>query len=404
MRAVVCRLVLVGVLGVTWVVALIGRVWGLWRRRVSGRVLVTGTFYNHNWFLSHATPLGVAGLGDVVFVADELMSSPDGVRVVCPPRWMMKVCGRALSKLIWMTWIGLRDGADVFMGYHIFPGALSALVAARICRGRACYQMTGGPIEMAGGGWQAENPVMAGLGRPSRVVEWLMTRVVREFDAVVVRGSGAAAFVKGLGARGRVDVIPGSVAIPDDVREQGERRVDMVFVGRLGAIKRPLLFVEAVGLVREKFPDVRAVMIGGGEMEEEVRQAVVRLGLDGNVEVVGQSDEVASVLADAKVFVLTSSSEGLSISMLEAMAAGAVAIVSDVGELSDVVRDGETGHLIASDGAAGFAAIVERLLSDDDLRVKLSRAGREAVVALASLEAVGECWRACLGDWTTNSR
>ncbi len=401
MKALLCRFLLIKVCAVAWTIACVGRMLRRPRRRAVGRMFATGTFYNDNWFLSHARPLAAAGLGEVVFVADEPLSvtMPNGVRFDCPPRWLRKCAGRAGSKALWMTWLGIRDGADVFMGYHIFPGAITALIASAIGGGRAVYQMTGGPIEMIGGGWQAENPVMAAIGKPSPWVERWMVQVVRRFDRVIVRGQRAAEYIRGLHGRGQVDVITGSVDIPDVVRDQQDRRCDMLFVGRLGAMKRPVLFVETVARVRDAFPDVRAMMIGGGAMASDVREAVERLELTANIDVIGQSDDVATAMHDSRLFLLTSSSEGLSISMLEAMATGCVVVVSDVGELSDVVRDGVTGHLVRGGQAGEFADCVTRLLGDGERCAALASAGREAAIAMASVEAVGVRWQASLGDW-----
>ncbi|HEY6548323.1 MAG TPA: hypothetical protein VI589_10470 [Vicinamibacteria bacterium] len=115
------------------------------RRRVrSGRLALIGTFFNVNWFVSHATPLARSGLQEVVVVTDEPQPAPPGVRFVCPPSWATGLLGRVGAKLLSLVGVGWRDDPDAFMGYHIFPNSTFALIVGRLFGRPACYQMTGG--------------------------------------------------------------------------------------------------------------------------------------------------------------------------------------------------------------------------------------------------------------------
>jgi len=153
------------VYGLTWLIAMLR---GLVPRRCwtpTGRIMVTGTFHNPGWYLSHVTPLAQSGVAEVILIVDEPQKAMDRVRFVCPPRWLGLVLTRATAKLLWMVVAGIRYQPDLYMGYHIFPGACSALIAARIMGRPACYQMTGGPVEVIGGGVNAGNRVLSSLGR-----------------------------------------------------------------------------------------------------------------------------------------------------------------------------------------------------------------------------------------------
>ncbi len=364
--------------------------------RAPRRVAVVGTFYNTNWFLSHAVPLTRAGIDELVVVTDEPQAALPGVRFVCPSRWAVAAFGRTMAKLACLMLAGLRYRPALYMGYHVIPGGVVALLTARTFGRPAVYQMTGGPLEVAGGGFGSENPVLARLGRPHPRLERLALCLVREFDQVIVRGPGARAFLveRGVSARA-VAIIPGSVD-PTSLVTQPERTLDLVFVGRLVDLKQPLQFVEILAAVAEQRPSVQGLMVGGGPLLGAVRERAVALGVAGRLKLAGKSDDVPQILGRSRVFVLTSRSEGLSIAMAEAMMAGVVPVVADVGELAELVCDGVNGYLVTPNDIAAFARHIVSLLERPLLWSRLSAAAAAAARAHVGLDHVSGLWRAQL--------
>ena len=361
-------------------------------------VLVLGTFHNPNWCRSHLGPLARSDVGEVVVVCDELPPPLRNVRCECPPRALQVLLTRAGAKFCWSLVLAVRLRPDLFMGYHIFPCALLALVLARIFGRPASYQMTAGPIEISGGGWRAENRLLRALGAPSALAERLAACVVREFDSVVVRGSGAAAYVRELGYARNLVVITGSVAPPPDWLDFESRPIDVAFVGRLAQHKRPDRFVAVVAALVAARTGTRAAIIGAGPELAEIESLVARLELQSNIEILGQRDDVEALLAQTKVFVLTSQSEGLSIAMLEAMAAGAVPVVADVGDLRDRLESGQSGYLVAAADVAGYARAALHLLSDAEVWRRCSRLAARLAVEHSGSDVIAARWRAHLAS------
>lgn len=357
-------------------------------------ILVIGTFHNPNWSLSHLAPLANCGLGEVCVVCDEPAPPLVNVRFACPPRWLQRLLTRAGAKLCWSLLVALRRRPDLYMGYHIFPCGLLALVLGRLFDRPACYQMTAGPLEIEGGGWQAENRLLRALGEPSALVERRAAAVVREFDSVVVRGSGAAAFVRGLGYGRNLAIITGSV-MPAEV-EWGDfdtRPIDIAFVGRMAECKRLDRFVTVIAAIVAERPATCAAVIGDGPCLATAREQVRLLGLEENVTFFGQRNDVDTLLAMTKVFLLTSQSEGLSIAMLEAMAAGTVPIVADVGDLRDGLEPGHSGYLVAADDVAAYARTAIGLLTDADAWRACSRRAARHAAANSGRDAIAARWR-----------
>jgi L-malate glycosyltransferase len=366
------------------------RAQGSWRR--SGCILVIGTFHNPNWFLAHIRPLVRSGIGDVVLVCDEVVAPVKGVRFECPPRWMAALLSRAVAKFLWAMRCAFRYRPDLYMGYHIFPGAIIALVIARLFGRPACYQDTSGPLELEGGGWNVENRVLTALQRPSAQVERLVTRVVREFDSVVVRGTGAEAYIRKLGYRGSLAIITGSVEPSGPWRDFSERTIDLAFVGRLAEVKRPERFIAVAAALAKALPQMRAVVVGDGPEADALKSLVCKSGIESNVEFLGQRADVNDLLALTRVFMLTSRSEGVSIAMLEAMATGAVPVVSDVGDLADFVQNEVNGFIVAQHDIAGYSRAALGLLSSEELWRNFSRRALASSLANTGVDAIARRW------------
>jgi glycosyltransferase involved in cell wall biosynthesis len=368
----------------------------------NGRIVVMGTFFNPNWYHSHVTPLARCGLREVILVCDKPADPMENVRFVCPPAILSAIASRAIAKFLWTMLAGIRYRPDLYMGYHIFPGALFTLVAARLFGRPACYQVTSGQLELEGGGWHAENRLLIALKKPSALIETMALALVRQFDLIVVRGNDAKNYVRNAGYRGSLAVITGSVK-ERAWQDWPDRDNDLVFVGRLTEYKRPDRFVATVAGVAKQIPRVCAVMVGDGPLMRELKDRAAALGVRENINFTGQRKDVETILSRSKIFVLTSRWEGLSIAMMEAMAAGAVPVVSDVGDLRDLVREGENGHLVGENQIDVFVEHISRLLGNPLLWRRCSLAAARDAIEFSGIEAICARWRQSLAEAIGNA-
>jgi glycosyltransferase involved in cell wall biosynthesis len=166
-------------------------------------------------------------------------------------------------------------------------------------------------------------------------------------------------------------------AVPLDERPRGPHdrpRPLLVAVGRLKAPKDFVTLVRAFALLPpEAF---EALIVGEGPDRRTLEAELRRLGLEDRVRLAGERHDVPVLLAGADIFVLSSVSEGLPVSVLEAMAAELPVVASRVGGLPELVVEGETGLLVSPGDSVELAAALERLVADRDLRRRLGAAGR----------------------------
>jgi glycosyltransferase involved in cell wall biosynthesis len=356
-----------------------------------------GTFYNPNWIRSHLFPLAhAANVREVRVVCSQPGQAYRGLVYDVPPAWLRGLMGRSISKILWFFVVACRRRPDAAMGYHIMPNGLLCLMASGLLGCRSIYQMTGGPVQFIGGGWGSENPLLHMQGRPSRVLENWMFGMGRLLDMIVVRGNGAREFLHDRRICGSAPIVTGSVDVERFCPGAEPKCYDIACVSRLMPFKGLDLFLEVIALLKKSGREIRAAVVGDGVMRDSLLDQARQLGIEANVAFLGQTDDVPSILAKARLFMLISASEGLSIAMLEAMSAGLPVLVSDVGELRDAIDGGRAGILLSDRRPACMAEVVSGLLADPVRLEAMGAAARQVAVERYSLQAVAARWAAVL--------
>jgi glycosyltransferase involved in cell wall biosynthesis len=184
--------------------------------------------------------------------------------------------------------------------------------------------------------------------------------------------------------------------------EEDPRAVTPVlgFVGKLNEAKQAHLLLDAVARLRERgFPDARAVFVGpfgSPEYERFFRDRAAELGLTEAIDLLGYRSDVSSVLTrDVSVLVLPSRKEGLPGSLVEAMASGLPAIVTDVGAMGRVVREAGCGYVVPADPELITAAALE-LWGDRRRWIEFSTAGRRYARSHCDIDVVAHAYLAAL--------
>jgi len=155
----------------------------------------------------------------------------------------------------------------------------------------------------------------------------------------------------------------------------------VIFVGRLSEVKRPLFFVESIGLIHSFLSQrgVKVKMVGDGPLRETLELAINRLGLGDLISLEGQvpPEKVQELMASSFVYVTCSVTEGMSLALLEAMASGCAVVASDIPGNSSVIQHERTGLLFNGKDAAGLASSIERVIQEPSLTTDLTRNARK---------------------------
>ena len=173
----------------------------------------------------------------------------------------------------------------------------------------------------------------------------------------------------------------------------GKRKKTVVCVGRFEKQKNHMVLLNAYAKFDAKYPDYTLHLYGKGSLENEIRVLTRELHLETKVVFEGFKKDIITEILDAGMFVLSSDYEGISNSLLEAMAIGMPVISTDCpcGGSRMCIRDGINGYLVPVGDVEALSASMERIAEDEELSFRL---GKEAagIRMMFSAENITEKW------------
>jgi glycosyltransferase involved in cell wall biosynthesis len=166
----------------------------------------------------------------------------------------------------------------------------------------------------------------------------------------------------------------------------------LVFVGRLAPVKNHPLLLNAFRSALSAMPSLRLWIVGDGSERAKLESLSSELGIAKQVTFWGQQLDVAPFFSGADAFVMSSTSEGLPMSLLQAFSLGLPAIVTDVGGMAEVVRLAQAGLVVPSNDAAAMSTAIVRLASAPAERRQFSLNGEAAFVRHFTLDAMVDAY------------
>lgn len=220
------------------------------------------------------------------------------------------------------------------------------------------------------------------------ILERLTSLITDRFIAVarenIEKGEGFRIF-----ERGKVSLIRSGIDISRfrDVRvDRGAIKVglglnpDLPLVGMVACLKpqkAPVDFIMMADYVHRIFPLVNFIIIGDGELREEIQETITRLNLNDRVVLAGWRRNIPEIMKSLDIFVLTSRWEGLPKVLLEARAAGLPIVATRVDGAPEVIIDGVNGYLFEPADVKGMAERVTRLLEDPIMARTMGKSGQD---------------------------
>ena len=165
-------------------------------------------------------------------------------------------------------------------------------------------------------------------------------------------------------------------------------------VGRMVPIKDHGTLLKAAAILSQQGVDVHVLLVGSGpEMDNQKKAVASTPELSGRVTFLGASDNVAEALNAMDLFVLPSIAEGMSNTLLEAMASGVPVIVTPVGGSPEIVEENVSGRFFEPRDVTGLARIFGEMAQNSDLRTRLGTAARESILRRFTVESMVSNYR-----------
>jgi glycosyltransferase involved in cell wall biosynthesis len=231
--------------------------------------------------------------------------------------------------------------------------------------------------------------------RFAAIVNWLAGRWTR---AVIAVSEDAARYVTDAEAfpRDRVYVVPNGVEIDDYQLSSGPTHA-MIAVGRLVPIKGFDVLIRAFAVVAAQSPAATLSIVGDGPERANLETLTDALGLRRRLRLLGHSDDVPGLLSQSGMYVISSHSEGLPLTLLEAMAARLPVVAAAVGGIPEVVRNRSEAMLVPAGNVERLATALLELIAQPELAGRLAANARARVLERYTMEAMASRYERIYG-------
>lgn len=172
----------------------------------------------------------------------------------------------------------------------------------------------------------------------------------------------------------------------------------LVYVGRMEPVKNHTLLLNGFRAALSARSDLRLWMVGDGSEREKMESLAAELGIKSQVTFWGRQLDVAPFFSAADAFVMSSQSEGLPISLLQAFSLGLPSIVTDVGGMAEVVRLAHAGIIVPPIDADELGAAIVRMSTHDAERSEFSRNAVASFQDRFSLRTLADAYMALYSD------
>lgn len=171
-------------------------------------------------------------------------------------------------------------------------------------------------------------------------------------------------------------------------REDNGKVLAVACMGNISPVKGYAYFIEAASILKEKYPDVKFV-IAGSKLESQIPyyEKIKEMGEKaGNTCFAGFVDDTSEFLRQTDIFVCSSINESSPLAVREAMSMELPVVSSDVGDVSDYVKDGEGGFIVPPADSEALSAKIEILINSPDLRNKFGKVNRDTAEKLLDIK------------------
>lgn len=322
--------------------------------------------------VSKVEPFLATGKVSRVYIFRQEAGFPlDGAEYVTLPNWLLRLRPALLSQALRVFYEPLQLlqytlalKPSLINGVFTLPKGLNSTIVGKLTKTHSVVSVVGGVVEIT-----TRLPL-------KRFWEWLNLSMLKACSAVTTKGNVVNTYLinKGL-PKEKLFTLNGSIDTTKFAYKPSVAKdIDILFVGNFRPLKGPDRVLRVISNLSKEKPDIKAVLIGNGELHNTIEQQIKELRLENRVALPGYIDHPETWFQRSKCILIPSESEGLPTCMLEGMSCGCVPVVSDVGNVTEAALH-EINAMVVRDytDIDAFTSYTKRLLNNDLVRNKMAR-------------------------------
>lgn len=234
---------------------------------------------------------------------------------------------RTCYEILQLFFFAIKHKPDIINGIYTLPAGLYSFLVSKLVGAKSIISVIGGIVEV-------ETYYKLGYFA-KRLNLWML----RKCSIVTTTGSNVTKYlIEHKVEERKIFELPGSINTSIFFDPACERNIDILFVGKFRELKGPDRVLRIIKDLKNTFPNIKGCFLGSGYMLSLIQEEIKNNNLESNIKLMGHVENTDYYYQRAKLLIMPSRSEGLSMAMLEAMACGCVPIVSNVGNMTDAAH------------------------------------------------------------------
>jgi len=206
--------------------------------------------------------------------------------------------------------------------------------------------------------------------------------LLEKSDAVICLSESWKTALMKIAPAGKITVIKNAISLPflSDRQKKENKSINIVFLGLIGERKGIFDLIKVLSRLIAEECNIHLTVGGNGDIKRLINE-IEKNGLKNNVTYAGWivGNDKDELMRNTDIFVLPSYGEGMPMTILEAMSYAIPVIATNVGGIPELIKDGETGHLIEPGNLDQLLEKMKKLIEDENMRVSMGKKGRETV-------------------------
>lgn len=349
--------------------------------------------------LSKILPIVETKIFDKVFVfREEVGFIVEGVEYITLP-FLKRINNKHFKRLlrliiepVQLFFYSVKYRPLLINGYQLLPKGIYSFIVAKLTFTKCMISSIGGI------------PEIDTYSKHKWLFRSLNVFTLKHSDLITTKGKIVTDYIISRGVdKSKIHVFNGAIDTNKfNYAKQIEKNIDAIFVGKLSKLKGPDRFVDIIEGLVNKGNIINSVIVGEGEMYNEVVKTIQKKKLENYIKLSGHVEETQDLFKHSKMIIMPSSSEGLATAMLEAMACECVPIVSNVGCMQEAALHYETAMVVDNyKDINKFVEYAELIFSDKELRNNMAKKGRELIHAKYTIENQAKLFKSIIESHET---